>query len=1119
MPDSLRYSPSLLAAFIECEHLLQLEMAVLRGEIPWRDARSEHVDLIAAKGEAHEAAYLEALRSRGLRIVEIDRSLPWDEAAAATVAAMQAGSDVIYQATFVDGDWRGRADFLRRVETPSALGHWSYEVEDTKLAHRPKPNFLLQLCFYTEQVGRIQGTEPEQMHVVLGTSDRVRFRYHDFSAYFRRVRHRFLEAAASRPSTYPYPVAHCALCAWTDACESRWRRDDHLTLIPFMRRDHASALADAGVHTVAELAAGDDAAIDGVGDSPLTAYRHHARLQVRSRRGRAPLFEFLTPEPPRGFFRLPRPSDGDMFFDMEGDPFFEAGRGLEYLFGAIVIEKGQMVFRPIWAHDRNEEKHAFETVMDMIAERRRQWPDMHVYHYASYEPTAMTRLMGRHGTREDALDDLLRNGVFVDLYQIVRQSLRTSLPGYSIKQVRTFFMAASEQSRVVDAGGSIVAYEGWCESHDQAELDAIARYNEEDCVSNMKLREWLLAVRADAARQFSVDIPWHAPEPTAGPGPVTSERRQRQDALEVRLQTLAESAAEERAQAARLLASLIQYHRREAVPEWREYFERLEADEDELLDNAEAIAGLQPAGNTENVKKSVVHTLRFPPQEHKLSGGSVDDPATKESAGELLGVDDRTWTLSLKRGPSLVAVPLPAAIVAGRPVQTKEQEDALIRLGTAGLTAGIDRLTPFAAVADVLFRRPPRIKGLASGGSIQTTDLDATKEYIRGLNQSYMFIQGPPGTGKTWRAARLIVDLLRHRMRVGVTAQSHKVIHNLLSEISKAATLEKLAFRGLKKASDDEETWYEDRFVTSTDKNGEIESLPAHVLLFAGTAWLFSRPGLEQALDYLFVDEAGQMSLADSVAVGTSARNLVFLGDPSQLAQVSTGSHPLGAGCSVLEHLLGARATIRETHGLFIEESWRMHPDICRFVSDVMYDGRLRSAPGCDRQALRCSGWPAAGLRFRPVDHQGNSQRSVEEAELIAREVNELLSSAEFTHADGRTTRLTADDILVAAAYNQQVRCVRDRLPPAVRVGTVDKFQGQQAPVVFFSMACSSADEIPRGLEFLFSRNRLNVAISRARVVATVVASPRLLDAPCRTPAQMRLVNTLCRLVEYQAGG
>jgi uncharacterized protein len=279
---------------------------------------------------------------------------------------------------------------------------------------------------------------------------------------------------------------------------------------------------------------------------------------------------------------------------------------------------------------------------------------------------------------------------------------------------------------------------------------------------------------------------------------------------------------------------------------------------------------------------------------------------------------------------------------------------------------------------------------------------------------------------------------------------------------------------------------------------------------------------MDQTLDYLFVDEAGQVALADALAVGTAARNLVLLGDPLQLAQVSQGVHPDNAGASILEHLLDDDATIPPERGLFLDRSRRMHPDVCDFISQVVYAGRLSSIDECASQSIESGGGlTGTGLRYLPVEHEGNARSSPEEADVIANAIAAMLDGGRFTDQDRETRELTLDDILVVTPYNAQVRCLRERLPDGARVGTVDKFQGQEAPVVFFSMATSSGAEIPRNVEFLFSRNRLNVAISRAQCLAVLVASPELLHIRCRNVDQLRMVSALCRLVELaeeQAG-
>jgi uncharacterized protein len=714
---------------------------------------------------------------------------------------------------------------------------------------------------------------------------------------------------------------------------------------------------------------------------------------------------------------------------------------------------------------------------------------MHVYHYAAYEVTALRRLTCLYGTREEELDELLRAEVFVDLYKVVSQGLRISHPRYGLKQVETFFFERKADLRAGD--DSIVLYEEWLESRDQGILDAIAAYNQEDCEATLQLRDWLLELRPPEAPAPEPREPRDPPEGLA-------ETEQLRDALLARLpEDPLELADSERPRW--LLAQLLLYHRREAKSVWWAFFDRLGRTAEELQErDRDAIGGLVPAGPPIGSGKSLVWPFTFPPQHHHLGAGDqVHDPATGERAGTIEELDDEAGTLSLRRGETLDDVPLPEALIPGGPFQTKAQQEALRRLAHAML----DGNGRYGAAISILGREP-------FPAALPQDDLEAAKELVAALSGRHLFIQGPPGAGKTYTGARLVVHLMRLGRRVGVTATSHKAIHKLLHEIEQAARAEGFAFRGLKKGEP-----YAGPYVATSDSQGDFDEPDDDVLLLAGTAWLWARETMAGVVDTLFVDEAGQVSLADALAVSTSARNLVLLGDPQQLGQVSQGIHPDGAAVSVLEHLLGEHDTVPPDRGLFLSTSWRMHPGVCCFISETSYDGRLHSQPDCERQRVESRGLSGVGLRWLPVEHSGNRVSSLEEADRIAGEL-ELLLGGTYIDRDGREHRLTAKDVLVVTPYNAQVRVLRARLGPPAEVGTVDKFQGQEAPVVFFSMATSSGDDLPRNLEFLFSRNRLNVAISRAQSLAVLVASPALLEIRCRTIEQMRMVNGLCRFVE-----
>lgn len=492
----------------------------------------------------------------------------------------------------------------------------------------------------------------------------------------------------------------------------------------------------------------------------------------------------------------------------------------------------------------------------------------------------------------------------------------------------------------------------------------------------------------------------------------------------------------------------------------------------------------------EPVASSLRYTLSFPAQEHRLGPGEALDP--ERGVGVVVeSIDDELGLVRIRRARRRHAEPLPRALVPAQPLGTTPQRGALLRLAREIDAGGAG----YPALWAILRRDPP-----SADLSLDPLEVPLT------LDRSALFVQGPPGSGKTWTGARMIVRLLEEGRRVGVASTSHRAIHNLLDEVEAVAAERGVGFRGLKKSSGGEESRYAGACV---DSSGSVDDfLDLDVRLLAGTAWLFADERLDRALDCLFVDEAGQVALADALAMGTSAHSLVLLGDPLQLAQVTQGTHPPGSGASVLEHLLADARTIPPDRGLFLERSFRMHPDVTAFVSEIVYEGRLRSAEQCARQGTSFG----TGIRYVPVEHEGR-RRSSEEAEAVAAEIARM-AGGDYTDARGRTRPLRHDDFMVVAPYNAQVRCLREALPRGVRVGTVDRFQGQEAPVVFFSMASSSGEQVPRNLEFLFSRNRLNVAVSRARCLAVLVASPRLLEARCETVEQMRLVNALCRLVE-----
>ena len=1154
-----------LVGFLACEHLTGLELARLAGllERPFRD--DPELKIIQQRGFEHEARYLEQLRASGRAITKIeldgsiaDRGEQLRSAAAETERALRAGADVVYQATFFDGRWRGHADFLLRVDRPSARGAWSYEVADTKLARHVKGSAILQICSYIEGLVRIQGLEPEQLHVVLGGKSRetASFRVSDFMAYYRLAKRLFeTHVADTMPAnppagTYPEPAEHCAVCRWDEVCTKRRRADDHVSLVAGITSRQRRALAERTVDTrtrLAGLALPMAPRLEGVNARGLERVQRQAAIQVRDLSpGGGRIWELVEPsrlrdgtlEPDRGLLALPEPRSGDLFFDIEGDPY-ASDEGIDYLFG--VLEPGETEtgpngesrpkFHAIWSRDADgavteaAERHAFERLMDLFTERLAKDPEIHIYHYAPYEPTALRRLMGRYGTREDEVDGLLRAGTLVDLYHVVRQGIRASVESYSIKRLEKLYGFTREVD-LRDAGSSIAAFEAWLQGaegeHGEEALARIQSYNRDDVVSTLLLRDWLeREVRPRLAGLMGHDVPRKArrePEPHA-------ELAVELEGVAALAERLAPGGVEEATpdgHARWLLSQLLWWHRREEKSFWRRWFElRDELTEDERIEAPEPIAGMTFQGEVGQAKHSVIYRYSFPEQDHAVKvGGTVGAPGGVYP-GAVVALDEAARTVDLKRKPAEDPSAI-RSIIPFEYVDAGVLHQSVVRTGEWVADHGITWPGPHRAARDLLLRELLRA-GQPVGAPVRAGADDAVEAALAAaiaLDDSYLAIQGPPGSGKTYIGARIAIALAARGLRVGVTANSHKVIGHLLGEIASVAGREGRQPPRIGQRTDAGNKVTFDGATPFKSPDAVHEALVDHAVdVVGGTGWLWSRPEFAGLLDVLIIDEAGQMSLANAVAASQSAASIILLGDPQQLDQPVKGSHPPGAERSALAHLLDGASTMPAERGIFLERTRRLHPAICAFTSEAFYEGRLEPIDGLDRQTLVApeeADLAGSGVRLVLVPHAGNANDSPEEAQAVASVVAALAGgTCGWVDANDLPHDLGLGDILVVTPYNAQVGVLEAALPAGARIGTVDKFQGQEAPISIYSMATSTQDDAPRGMEFLYSLNRLNVATSRARCVALVVASPELFRVRARTPRQMQLANALARFAEH----
>lgn len=1138
-------SASDLAAFASCEFafLRRLDARLKRID-PIRDDPDAMGRKTIELGKAHEQSVLAAYKAEGLAVVELKQGdvATAPEAARLTAEALRSGADVVYQATFVGDDFLGYADFLVK----QADGR--YQVQDTKLARTAKVVALLQLAAYSEQLLLIGIPVSDEVVLILGDGRRSEHRLDEITPVFRN-RWAAMRSAVTNRVADPAPVVWgaaghvaCGRCAW---CDPELVGHDDLFLIGGIRGTQRSALIAAGITTLTGLAESTVDKVVRMTRGGLAGLRAQARQQLQPHAADgAPTFVVHQTV---ALAALPKPDPGDIFFDFEGDPLYseastdhdETQWGLDYLFG-FVDTSGE--FTPYFAHDLAEEKRALTAFLTDVAERRRLHPDLHIYHYAAYERTHLLSLAVRHRVGAEQVDDLLRDGVLVDLYPIVRRALRVGDRSYSLKVVEKIFRAEKRSAAVTNAADSISEYWGYRERVEAGDLAAakivlkqIADYNKDDCVSTLQLRDWLIGLAAE-----------QGVAPAAVPDDEVLEPAE-ESPLSVALRALGgnpldpERTDDERAYG--LAAAAVDYHRRERKQYWQGHYLRLGELVDDwpetrdifLVDEAEVLVDWRIEGRWKAPKRRLRLTGTWTPGSRPSADGQPfavfeftpglefgfgsgryprSRPAHNKTSIAELG--DTEVIIEEGSDPERgTHVDLPVALTPPTPPTTVELEEAIGEWGAGLLDA--HPAWPRDGVVDVFRRQPPRTTGAGLTPVTNGDTAAALVASLRDLDDSYIAVQGPPGTGKTWTGAHVIATLAGdHGWRIGIVSQSHQTVENMLAALAAAGLpVDRIAKRpktGTKPELTRPWTW-----LSKPDQVGPFLGSGGGRVI-GGTAWGFANTNQvpRRGLDLLVIDEAGQFSLGMTIAAAIAAKRVLLLGDPQQLPQVSQGSHPEPIHESALGFVSSGNDVLPTELGYFLPETRRMSAELTASVSHLSYADSLRSHPDTAERALD---GVAPGLHIVPVDHADDTTASIAEADRVARLVGELIGTP-WTDpgAERHGSPLTGEDIIVVSPYNAQVELIGETLAAAgidgVEIGTVDRFQGREKVVAIVSLAASAANDIPRGMEFLIMKNRLNVAISRAQWAAYLVYSPALVEHLPHTPDGVARLSAFIDLIE-----
>lgn len=1107
--DNIIFSASDLSNHIHCKHLTQLNREVLLGfkEKPY--CNNKVLDVLRERGIDFENSYLSILESSGLVITKINQEEP--NAKVKTIEAMQRGDDYIYQARLSNGIWQGWADFLVKVPLESQLGDWSYEVIDTKLSTETRSGTILQIALYSEIIAEIQGVLPENMRVMTPENEIV-YRVNDYISYLRFMKNR-LEKAVSEPyETYPEPCTHCDVCNWWDHCNSIRRKDDHLSFIAGMGSSQIKEMKLQGVNTLKEMS---EVPIpltfkpNKGSKETFTKLREQARVQEETRTLNRPIYEILEIKEGTGFYNLPEPCEGDIYLDFEGDPLVEPN-GLEYLFGWVFQDN----YHSIWVSNLEEEKAALEQFIDFVFEKKSKYPSLHIYHFSAYETTALKRMMGKYAVKENEIDILLRTHSFVDLHRILKQSIRAGVEKYSLKDLEKYHGYIREMD--LRTLSKIKAeYECLLESKklDCITADmkqAIQLYNQDDCISTHRLHQWL-----EEERSKLISSGHSITRPTTNeietPEHITEHLQRIQPLYDALMKEVSMDRSErsKEEQASYLLANMLDWYRREQKSFWWEYYRILDLEADELLDEKTVLTYLNFTGERSVEKQSVVDTYTFPSQECELRIGNQIKTEEGANAGVIVEIDEINNVLKLKKGPS-IKDNHPTTIIKFENISTKDKEESVIQFAQWVVENGFINDLPNYRVARYLLLNtvPELVEPLNETFDLVEKSIDWSSKLV----SSYLPIQGPPGAGKSYTGSHTIFELIKKGYKVGITALSHKVIINLLEKVHQLAERDGFDLKIIYKGGAGDNDVYP--WTVAKDTKSIVERLNNYHII-AGTSFMWSNENLKDTLDYLIIDEAGQFSLIDTLVVAQTTKNIVLLGDHQQLKQPIKGVHPEGTDVSALEHILEGKKTIPADKGIFLAKSWRMHPEVCAFDSEMFYESRLQSVENLEHQRIEGNTmFAGAGLFFKPIVHEGNSNLAIEEIDEIERIVQDLTKGDVYYYdADQVKHIVTKKHIKVISPYNSNVFELQKRITD-IAIGTVDKFQGQEAPIIIYSLCSSSPEDAPRGMEFLYSPNRFNVAVSRAKAAFIMIGSPKIFEPDCKSPEQIKLANPFCRFME-----
>ena len=1110
---------------------------LFKGQKPKKDPLSE---ILKKDGIRHEETLIEKLENKNFQVNRLKGKQNKSDYKDCKDAMIH-GYDFIYQASFNNKQMRGTADLLKKVDIPSKIGSFSYIPIECKLASNVNIKFIIQALCYCDLLEETLGALPKKFEIYLGGGSFECFDVDKFWAWYQFKKNEYKTFLINfDPNKEPedIPGDHSN---WTEFINERLKKKRDLILVHNMLKTQRNKLRSEGILSIDQLAAiKPNTKIPGMNPEILERLRQQAAIQIKPRKDEnIPEYILKAQNNSFGLYKLPKPNKGDVWFDLEGARDFVRGTKREYLFGVVYLDENNALKDFYWwAHTDEEEKLSFEEFVDWVEQRRKKFPELHIYHYANYEKAALRDLQQNYLTRMTEITDWLRNNLLIDLQPIVQNTIILGEESYSIKKVERLYMNRTEDMQ--SAVESMVAYELWRNSGEPSlpgkledglspMLEEIRLYNKDDLVSTYKLNKWLLKLKSELNIEeqniIQEDKKEQQPREIDIEASILFDEIPNQEFNnnQNKIRTIAPNPRGWSWETQKVIASLLGFLVREQDVNFWRYFDRQEQsciNPSSLLKDDEVIAEAKLIKSSENIEYAFnpEQPIKLEKDANKPWGLKLFLP-NSECKLQVLphGLDCEKGTVKFKGNKNTLGKNL-----ATYECLIKDEFDFAKNIKKSLLNQAKEWVSGISSISPTIIQLLDRyeIPELITLNEKIQKNLTKINKYISDFifnNDEILFaIQGPPGTGKTTLSSEVIADLVQRGFRVAITANSHKVIDNLLLKIDSYFQDQNINKKVVKCETREDEV-----FINSNVISLPPQKISDQVSVMGATTSKFCSKDFDSKFDLLVVDEAGQYALANLLTIAKHSKSILLVGDTQQLAMPTKASHPNNSGQSCLQYLMNGLEVVPTNKGIFLPISWRMAPAINNVVSELFYQGKLKpNSKNIGNKIIwnqssikrNDSTYIDAGVMFVPVRHKDCSLKSGEEAEEIQQLIRLLLAS-KYKLGSEKETSISLEDILIIAPFNVQVNYLKRKLDKKLKIGTVDNFQGQEAIISIFSLTSSTGEDAPRGLDFLLEPNRINVAISRAKILSIVLGSPSLAESFCKTNEEVKKLNRLIRLM------